>query len=97
MGALFTSRDAFAVEDMHLASGSTVHVLSRPENGRFRSFSMYFRWILGRRTPSHEREAWIRQHLKISGRSDFSRITVVQHQGESTSKWEMMKLPHPRG
>ena len=30
---------------------------------------------------------------KTSGRTQYARITVHQYEGESTSKWEMVKLP----
>lgn len=45
------------------------------------------------RTPATQREEWIQQHLKTSGRTQYARITVHQYEGESTSKWEMVKLP----
>ncbi|CAJ1435116.1 unnamed protein product [Effrenium voratum] len=45
------------------------------------------------RTPAAEREQLIQQHLRNAGRAAFARITVHQYEGESTSKWEMMKLP----
>eukprot|EP00435_Cladocopium_sp_Y103_P010207 s2926_g2.t1 len=45
------------------------------------------------RTPVAEREEWILQHLKMTGRSTFDRITVRQYEGESTNKWDMTKLP----
>lgn len=45
------------------------------------------------RTPVAEREEWILQHLKMTGRSNFNRITVQQYEGESTNKWDMTKLP----
>eukprot|EP00434_Breviolum_minutum_P014721 symbB.v1.2.012980.t2/scaffold908.1/size153097/13 len=59
--------------DVHVTSGSSVHILSR--------------------TPASEREEWIQQHLKLTGRTSFHRITVQQHEGESTNKWDMTKLP----
>jgi len=59
--------------DVHVTSGSSVHILSR--------------------TPASEREEWIQQHLKLTGRTSFHRITVQQYEGESTNKWDMTKLP----
>lgn len=59
--------------DVHVSSGSSVHILSR--------------------TPVAEREEWILQHLKMTGRSNFDRISVQQYEGESTNKWDMTKLP----
>jgi len=65
--------DILDILDSFLATGSTVHILSRK--------------------PEVERDALIQQHLRLSGRTQFERISVKQHEGESTSKWEMQKLP----
>lgn len=45
------------------------------------------------RKPKDARNSIIQQHLRLSGRTQFARISVEQHEGESTSKWEMQKLP----
>ncbi|CAE7374080.1 unnamed protein product [Symbiodinium natans] len=45
------------------------------------------------RKPKEVRQSIIEQHLRLSGRTQFARISVEQHEGESTSKWEMQKLP----